>query len=107
MSTNNHQQKLIPLALAADLLVSRLGKRPSRRTLRRWAVEGRDGRHLQVIRLGPGWWTRPEWVSEFIDSFVRPAAKPIGSKKARVRRAIDELRRQGLRIDQSQPGENS
>jgi hypothetical protein len=105
--SETHQQKLIPLALAADLLVTAWGRKPSRRTLRRWAVEGRDGRHLRVIRLGPGWWTRPEWVHDFVESFVRPAVKPIGTKKARVRRAIDELRRRGLLRDQDQPGKST
>ncbi len=97
--------QLIPLTMAADLLLSRLGKKPSRRTLRRWATEGRDGHKIRVIRLGPTWWTRPEWVAEFIRdlSATRPTAS-AGTKRARVTRALAALKQMGIGKETSRPG---
>jgi hypothetical protein len=97
--------QLIPLTMAADLLVSRLGKKPSRRTLRRWATEGRDGHKIRVIRLGPTWWTRPAWVAEFIRDLAatRPTAS-AGTKRARVSRALEKLNQMGIKTETSRPG---
>ena len=91
---------LIPLAFAADYLLATGGKKPCNRTLRRWAVEGRDGRVLRVVRIGPTWWTRHEWIDQFIADLSRsPKQVVIQTKKARVQRALDELRKKGIKLD--------
>jgi hypothetical protein len=86
----DRKPSLLPIAFTADLFLTRLGKKPSKRTLRRWAVEGRDGHRLRVVRIGGGWWTREEWVREFIDGFCVSTAEP---RSRRAARAMEQLTR--------------
>lgn len=73
---------LLPIGLTADYFLTRLGKKPSHRTLRRWATDGRDGHRLRVVRISGGWWTREEWVQEFLSQLSRAVESQPRSKRA-------------------------
>lgn len=63
----------ISLADACRLLPARGGKQPSQSAIRRWVGEGVKGPtgnrvRLRAFRLGRTWFTRVEWVKDFISA---------------------------------------
>jgi transposase-like protein len=73
----------------------------SARTVRKWANQGRDGRRLQVARIGHRT-VRTTWsaVEEFIGDTERLPAPPCDSSGASIRRELTKLDREhGIKID--------
>lgn len=111
MNTNAITTDLIPLGLAADHLRQRSGRKPSTRTLRRWATLGRDGTVLRVVRIGGGWWTRLSWVERFLEELAHrpgpPGPAPVTAtgpspSRGRVEKALEYLRARGLKITRAE-----
>ena len=88
---NSHQletveDRLFPLVAQCPSVVKKLtGRKPDRRTVIRWAVNGCAGVKLKTVTMGRTRLTRRSWLLAFFERTDKARSKPPAPAKRRAK----------------------
>ena len=96
-----HSDQMVRLSMAAKIVESITGERPSTATIYRWASRGLAGQKLRTAFAGGHRRTTETWIREFFDavtvakdgdaSGADAAPSRLGAKKRRAERELDAM----------------
>ncbi|MFM7096263.1 MAG: DUF1580 domain-containing protein [Gemmataceae bacterium] len=93
---SSDEDKLVPLAKAADMLPEKNGKRIHPSTLHRWRNRGVRGVKLRCKRVGNEWYTSRRFLDDFFEGLNRYEPVLPGQRRKNLDRIEEELRRYNL-----------